>query len=310
MPKKFAIFDLGSGSVKSLIVEASEKGDCKIIERERIEPCPPGKGLLGASEIVSEESLLKNIETLKYFLKKARRHGADEARIISTEALRKAKNRDEVLAKIAGETGIMPLVISQKREAELFWKGITADFPEDMEIAAIDIGGGSIQFMYGTKNKLRGCKLLPTGVFRLKEKIQTGDPFSKEDISRIEKDIRDEIADLEVCFSPETPYIHGSSAVIDFYQAVGLPLASFEHSKSHPFKLNLDITRRFYEKSQKMTEAERFKLSPDLPGFASAAVIGLANVLLLAEKTGLKYELPSNHNITQGIVLAIAEGEL
>jgi len=310
MPKKFAIFDLGSGSVKSLIVETDEKGDFKIIESERVEPCPPGKGLLDVSQTVLEEPLLKNIETLKYFLKKALQHGADEAHIISTEALRKAENKDEVIAKISQATGITPFVISQKQEAELFWKGVTADFPEGMEVAAIDIGGGTIQFMYGTKNSLRGHKLLSTGVFRLKEKFQTGDPFSEDDISRVESAIRDEIADLDVQFSPQTPYIHGSSAVIDFYQAVGLPLETFEHSKSHPFKVNLELTRRFYEKSQKMTEAQRLKLSPDLPGFASAAVIGLANVLLLAEKTGLKYELPSNHNITQGIVRAIMEGEL
>ena len=127
---------------------------------------------------------------------------------------------------------------------------------------------------------------------------------------QIEKNIRDEIADLDVRFSPETPYIHGSSAVIDFYQAVGIPMEPFAHSKNHPYKVGLDLTRDFYEKSQKMTEAERSKLSPDLPGFASAAVIGLANVLLLAEKTGLRYELPSNHNITQGIVRALIAGDL
>lgn len=293
-----------------MIVETDEKGEYKIIESERVEPCPPGKGLFDASETISEEALHKNIETLKYFLEKVRQYGVDEAYIISTEALRKAKNKDEVIAKISQATGITPLVISQKREAELFWKGITADFPENMEVAAIDIGGGSIQFMYGTKNALRGHKLLSTGVFRLKEKFQTADPFSEDDIFRIEGAIRREIADLDVCFSPQTPYIHGSSAVVDFYRAIGLPMENFEHSKSHPFKVNLDLTRRFYKKSQKMTEAERLKLSPDLPGFASAAVIGLANVLLLAEKTGLKYELPSNHNITQGIVRAIIEGKL
>jgi exopolyphosphatase/guanosine-5'-triphosphate,3'-diphosphate pyrophosphatase len=310
MLKKFAIFDLGSGSVKSLIVETDEKGDFKIIESERVEPCPPGKGLLDVSEMVLEEALSKNIETLKYFLKKARRHGADEVHIISTEALRKAKNKDEVIAKISQVTGITPLIISQQREAELFWKGVTADFPEDMEVAAVDIGGGSIQFMYGTKNILHGHKLLSTGVFRLKEKFQTSDPFSEEGISRVEGAIRDEIQDLDVLFSPETPYIHGASAVIDFYQAIGLPMDTFKHSQSHPFKVNLDLTRRFYEKSQKMTETQRLKLSPNLPGFASAAVIGLANVLLLAEKTGLKYELPSNYNITHGIVRAIIEGKL
>lgn len=309
MIKKLAIIDLGSSSVKALVASTDKAGNCDILHRERIEPWP-GRGMLNVSKTVSEEALAKNIETLKYFLKKFREHGADAVRIISTEALRKAKNKEEVLTKILKETGIAPRVISQKQEAELFWKGITADFPEDMEIAAVDVGGGSVQFMWGAKNDLRGHKLLTTGSFVLKEKFQMSDPFSAEDILRVEQAIRDEILDLNVIFSPETPYIHGASAVIDFYRAVGLPMEPFKHSKGHPYKVDLDITRRLYEKSQKMTEAERFKMSPTLPGFASAAVIGLANVLLLAEKTGLTYELPSNHNITHGIVRAIAEGEL
>jgi exopolyphosphatase / guanosine-5'-triphosphate,3'-diphosphate pyrophosphatase len=309
MPKKFTIIDLGTGSVKSLIVETQKNDNFRILHQERIEPCP-GKGMLDANENVSDESIRKNIKTLEHFISKAKGHGAKDIHIISTEVLRKAKNKEAVLQKISDAIGILPIVISQEREAELYWKGITADFPNKMEIAAIDIGGGSIQFMYGTKNNLRGHKLLKTGVFRLKEKFQTSDPFSKEDISNIEKVIRDEIADLDIKFSPDTPYLHGSSAVIDFYKSIGIPMKPYKHSKSHPYQVDISTTWKYYEMSKYMTEAERLKLSPDLPGFASAAVIGLANVLLIAEKTGLKFELPSNNNITQGIVRAVIEGEL
>jgi exopolyphosphatase / guanosine-5'-triphosphate,3'-diphosphate pyrophosphatase len=309
MPKKFVIIDLGTGSVKSLIVEAEKNGNFRILHQERIEPSP-GKGMLGANETVSDESVRKNIETLEYFISKAKEHGAKNIHIISTEVLRKAKNKDAVLEKISEAVGILPVVISQEQESQLYWKGITADFPDKMEIAAIDIGGGSIQFMYGTKNNLRGHKLLQTGVFRLKEKFQTSDPFSEKDIFNIEKAIRDEIADLDIKLSPDTPYLHGSSAVIYFYESIGIPMKPYEHSKSHPYQVDLSITRKYYEMSKKMTEAQRLKLSPTLPGFASAAVIGLANVLLIAEKTGLKFELPSNNNITQGIVRAVIEGEL
>jgi exopolyphosphatase / guanosine-5'-triphosphate,3'-diphosphate pyrophosphatase len=309
MPKKFAIIDLGTGSVKSLIVEAKGGTEFRILHQERIEPLP-GKGMLDASETVSDESIRKNIETLRYFISKAKKHGAKDIHIISTEVLRKARNKEAVLKKIFDAIGILPVVISQKREAELYWKGITADFPDKMEIAAIDIGGGSIQFMFGTKNNLRGHKLLQTGVFRLKEKFQTSDPFSEKDIFNIEETVREEISGLDVRLSPDTPYLHGSSAVIDFYKSIGIPLEPYEYSKSHPYQVDLSTTRKYYEMSKYMTEAERLKLSPNLPGFASAAIIGLANVLLIAEKTGLRFELPSNNNITQGIVRAIIEGEL
>lgn len=308
MAKRFAIIDLGTSSAKLLIFEARQNGEIENLHRERIES-HLGKGMEGNDSKILDANIEDNVAVLRTLVEKSKNFKAEKIKIVSTEVLRKAKNAEVVVKKIAEAVGIKPIIVSQEREAELFWKGATADFPKNMEIAAIDVGGGSVEFMWGTKEKLAGHKLAKTGAFYLKEILGIGDKFSEENIRDLENLIRQELDDANIEFSPETPYIHGTSAVINFYREAKVPLEPYPHSRSHPYKLDLKHTREFYVRSQKMTTAERIKLNPSLPGFAEVAVIGLANVLLFAEKTGLAYELPSNNNITHGIVRALIENE-
>lgn len=308
MAQKIAIIDLGTSSTKLLIFEVRKNGEINNRHRERIES-HLGKGMEGNGGKIFNKNIENNLAVIRSLIEKSRDFKAEKIKIVSTEVLRKAKNAEVVVQKIAEAVGIKPIIVSQVREAQLFWKGATADFPENMEIAAIDVGGGSVEFMWGTRDRLAGHKLAKTGAFYLKEILGIGDKFSEDNVREIENLIRQELDDVDIKFSPETPYIHGTSAVIDFYREARVPLEPYPHSRSHPYMLDLKHTREFYERSQKMTTAERIKLNPSLPGFAEAAVFGLANVLLFAEKTGLAYELPSNNNITHGIVRAMIEGE-
>src|SRR3989344_6913233 len=129
----------------------------------------------------------------------------------------------------------------------LFWHGMTAVFEWEGQIAGIDIGGGTVEFMWGTKDKLEGYKLLKTGVLVMREKYIKSDPATEEEFGLMESEIRKEIVDLEIKFSPETPFIHGSTSVIDFYREAGVKMGEFKYSKSHPFKVDLGQTRRFYK---------------------------------------------------------------
>lgn len=303
-----AIIDIGTSSTKLLIVCVEGGAIKKVLHKERVEEIVDEQGVKGTmSGFISEKSTRKKIEILNSFKEKIRNFDVDKTEVVSTDVLRQSSNSEEVVSGIKNQTGLDANVISQEREMELFWKGVSDDFPADMILSAIDIGGGSVQFMWGTKGNLKGHKLLRTGVFRLREELNLGDPLSCDDIERYEARINEEINELSVEFSPETPMIHGSSEVISYYQELKVPLASYEFSKTHPYQVDLEVTKDYYDRLKTMKTSERKKLAPSLPGYAHGAVLGLANVLLIAKKTGISHELPSNNNITNGIVLDMLE---
>lgn len=97
-------------------------------------------------------------------------------------------------------------------------------------------------------------------------------------------------------------FIHGSTSVIDFYTEAKLPLEPYNLSGGHPWQLSLDKSRQFYEKLRLLPKSERGQYFPSQPNFTDGASIGLANILLIAEQTGLKFELPSNNSLVHGFL--------
>ncbi len=307
-----AVVDQGTNSSKLLVFEVGpakqDFGNLKLIFQDK-EETRLGRGMEEGDQ-VSEEGLVKTMEALQRFKSEVERMKVERVEVIGTEVLRKAENAKDVVKKIKDKLGWEVRILSHEAEMELFWRGMTSDFEWKGGIAGIDIGGGSVQFMWGKREKLESYKLLKTGVLSLRERFIKGDPATEREFELIEEEIRKAIADLEVRFDGEAPLVHGSTSVIDFYQEAGVEMEKFNFSKSHPFKVDLDKTREFYWRTRLLDRKDRVKLFPSHPGFVDGAAIGLANVLLIAERTGLRYELPSNNNIMHGVVPLIYAGKL
>jgi len=97
---------------------------------------------------------------------------------VTTEAIRQALNSDEVLARIAKETGVIFEIISGEEEAELTLLAVKFRL-EKLHYAArnfilVDIGGGSTEliFHYGEKTL---SKSFPVGIVTIAQRYETLD---------------------------------------------------------------------------------------------------------------------------------------
>ena len=297
---KLGIIDLGTASTKLLIVEAYPDGRVDELLKTK-EESRFGEYMDRYDNHILPERVQKNIDILKNFQDILTEHGVEKAHIFSTEVLRKAANTEEVVETIQNAVDIPLMVLEQHQEAEIFWNGITSDFTYEGQIAGMDIGGGSVEFVYGTKGHLEGYKPLPFGAMSLREKFLTTNPPTEVDYKKLEAFVRESIFDLDVQFDPDTPFIHGTSAVLDYYQAAKFPMKPYSYSERHPFQVDLEDTERIYHKMRIEPDEERRRHFPAQPYFMDACCVGTAIFLMLAEKTGLRYELPSNNNITNGL---------
>lgn len=82
--------------------------------------------------------------------------GAECLRAVATAAIRRAPNRDELLAAILERSGVTVEILSGEDEARLAFLGATGScpgatvLPADGPVAVVDVGGGSTEIVVGT----------------------------------------------------------------------------------------------------------------------------------------------------------------
>jgi len=189
MIRYIAAIDVGTNSVHMIIALADTSTNIiNIVDKER-EMLRLGWGL-GANKQISQQTINKTIKTLIKFKKICYSKNAI-IRAVGTSAVREAKNSDYFIKKIKNETGINIEVISGVEEARLIYKGIINTLPlYDKNILAIDIGGGSTEFIIGCKEKIKYSNSLKMGTVRFTEKYFKNKKFKNKDIERCRRDIK------------------------------------------------------------------------------------------------------------------------
>lgn len=297
-----AIIDFGTNSIKTYVYNVGVMPPQLISSRKH--EARLGEKLAANNCLIAQEQLqpiLSYLRTLKEELVSA--HKVEQFACFGTEIFRVAANSSAVLEEIKSYTGLTIQVLSHADELAIYWQGLIADFPGFPMVAAIDIGGGTVQFMYGSATGLKGTYKLKTGALVLRDKFISTEPPTVEQYLAIEREIYKQIENINLQLPPETPFVHGSSSVLDFYREANMPMEPLAGATSHPYKISLKLTQKFYERLRVMPVHSREKLFPSHPRFTDGASIGLANLLLLAEATGLRYEVPSNYNIVNGLLL-------
>ncbi|MDR2732065.1 MAG: hypothetical protein LBB36_02485 [Fibromonadaceae bacterium] len=156
-----ASIDIGSHSAVLLVAKKEESGLKALVQK--IEVCRLGEDIHATGEI-SAERLESLCEILAGFRALAHSLGAELKVAAMTEAIRKAKNQEEVLQKTEKVLWVKPRIVSGEEEAELSYKAVSNVYGQN--ILTIDVGGGSTELSNG-KNFLS----VPTGALALYEQM-------------------------------------------------------------------------------------------------------------------------------------------
>lgn len=151
-PDLRAAIDIGSHSTLLLIAafEKDETGKEKLVPKiQKVEICRLGEDIYETGKISKErQDELANI--LAKFRSTTHALGATINEAVTTEAMRKAENSEEVLDTIEKALWKRPRIISGEEEAAYTYRAVTEWHGE--EIVTIDIGGGSTELSYQKKS--------------------------------------------------------------------------------------------------------------------------------------------------------------
>ncbi|MDT0446925.1 Ppx/GppA phosphatase family protein [Streptomyces johnsoniae] len=197
---RLGVLDVGSNTVHLLVVDAHPGA--------RPLPAYSHKAELRLAELLDERGAIggdgvdRLVATVREALEVAEDHGVADLLPFATSAVREASNADEVLGRVADETGVGLQVLSGQDEARLTflaarrWLGWSAG-----RLLMFDIGGGSLEIAYGLDEEPDAAASLPLGAGRLTAARLPGDPPSPADVRSLRRDVRSQVARVVGDFS-------------------------------------------------------------------------------------------------------------
>ena len=182
MMKRIAVIDLGTNTFHILIGEANENGVFHPIHKER-HYVYLGEGGVGH---LKDEAMERGLQAIEKFHSLLKEHDVSHHRITGTAAIRQADNT-ALFSKILKERfGFILEVISGATEALFIARGVSLIFLIFEQNALImDIGGGSVEFIFCANGRIEQYESFPLGVAVLFEKFQKSDPISKQEIEAV-----------------------------------------------------------------------------------------------------------------------------
>jgi exopolyphosphatase/guanosine-5'-triphosphate,3'-diphosphate pyrophosphatase len=181
-----AAIDLGTNSIKILIVRRNLDGHMHVLFRHR-SIVRLGEGTFTSQNKgkIPRHVQLRTLKVLQTYAKLLHAYNVDVVRATGTSALRDAKNGPEFVADVRAKTGLALEILPAEEEARLIVKGVSSDLVVPRKpVLFIDIGGGSCEISLVVKKKIEKFVSLPLGAVRLTEIFL---PEQKSDASKIRK---------------------------------------------------------------------------------------------------------------------------
>jgi exopolyphosphatase / guanosine-5'-triphosphate,3'-diphosphate pyrophosphatase len=190
---RLGVLDVGSNTVHLLVVDAhpgarplpafSHKEELHLADH------------LDSHNRLTEECSARLLTFVKEALAIAEDKGVQEVMAFATSAVRDAANGDEVLAWIEAEADIRIQVLPGTEESRLTFLAARRWFGwSSGRLLLLDIGGGSLEIAAGQDEDPSVAVSLPLGANRLTRDWLTGDPPEREEVRRLRKHVRVEIA--------------------------------------------------------------------------------------------------------------------
>ena len=206
-----AAIDIGSNTTRVLVAEPQSGQLRKVMEQRAYTRI--GKASRHDGRI-DDEKIGEVAEVVATQVRLAQEIGAEAIRIVATAAIREAKNRDDVVARIEAAAGMPVQVLREQEEGRLAFIGATKTLghPVEGEIGVVDVGGGSSEIILGTvADGVREVRSFAIGSGSLADDFLDGDPPSPAEIRKLRDHIDDFFADVEVDHPDQAVAVGGSA---------------------------------------------------------------------------------------------------
>lgn len=270
---KIASIDIGTNSMRLLIADY----DKNLLNRKKyVNTTRIGQGVNESGEI-SEEAIERNVNSFIEFVNTAKNEKAEAIYAMGTSALRDSKNKEEFINKAKAQTGIDIEIINGNTEAELGFYGATLGLKDKHRVLIIDIGGGSTEFVIGSKDEgVIFRESIDIGAVRLTESFQITDTDTEKNLNKMTKHINKKIAHLkDILKMHNIKSVIGIGGTITTTSSINQNMQVYDTNKIHNSSLTLTDVKYILEALKVMKLDERKKVIGLEPSRADIILAGL-----------------------------------
>ena len=278
-----AVADLGTNTFQLLIAKL-EDGKLQTGLRKKT-GVKLGGGGMDKREIQEDAKLRARLALLDFKTELSRfKINPKDCTALGTSVFRNANNQIPVIDFLKTETGIEIEVISGEEEASLIFNGVlqSGAVLDSADHLILDIGGGSVEFIFCRGKTMIWKKSFEIGGLRLIEKFQKMEPVTTRNIQLILQYLESELEPLIQMIENEKPEILvGCSGSFDtlIEMKFGYNGLSLPDVEANPFyELNLEDFTFLKQKLLNTTTEQRLKMPGMIP--LRAEMIVVATILI------------------------------
>ena len=227
---------------------------------------------------------------------------------VATSAVRDAANRQEFLDRVTRETGFEIEMITGEEEARRTLLGIRSGLPTDVtDIIALDIGGGSTEFILDLSGHPLIVRSIDIGVVRLCERVLKHDPPTVAEITEARDWVRRE-TERGVAEMPRSAGLTfvGTAGTVTSLAAMAQKLPSYEPARIHNYVLTLERVRQLEQTLLSRKKADRIGLPGLEKNREEVIAAGAIIIRTIMELLGENECLVSDLGLREGVLIHLA----
>ena len=299
----YAAIDIGTNTLRLLVAETVGPDDYTVLHEEQ-QITRLGEGLRSTG-LLQDAPRRRSLTVLRRFADLTRSLKAGEIATVATSAVREARNGQEFVAEVWREAGLALRVIDGEEEARLTLLGVRHGLRlGSRRVLAIDIGGGSTEFVLARGEVIEGIVSTGLGVVKLTEQYLVSDPPTVDERRRLEEFVGTRIDRLRRELPGlEAAQLVGTAGTVTTLAAVDLALVTYDRQKVRGHCLSLARVRELLDRLAALALRERRGIPGLEPGRADIIIAGAAILAVSMERLGYHELRVSNDGLREGILL-------
>lgn len=307
--RRFAGIDIGTLTCRLLITDLASGRPLKELRSER-RILRLGEGV-DRTRRLNPAAMDRVIQCLQEWRNLVDDHHVEASAVVATSAVRDAVNRDEFLQRVKRETGFDIEVLSGEEEARRTLLGIRSRLPPGAtDILALDIGGGSTEFILDRPRQKPVVQSIDIGVVRLCERVLRHDPPTDEEVQRarewVTRETREAIANMG---DYRQAAFVGTAGTITSLAAMAQRLPTYEPARIHNYELSLSSVQELEQTLLSRTKAERIGFPGLEKNREEVIAAGAIIIRTIMETLDQKACLVSDLGLREGVLIDLAMRE-